>query len=174
MVRSRSTSDPTSTRSCLHQGCSDSRKEGVWFLTEIAAICLQVLYSQVSLQSWIYSIYKVYFCGVFCLQHVHVTLRVHRVRSAISWPVSVFVFRERTVDSVIAVCRATGASPLAFPVPAMDTPTTATLTLDTALTAGTTAPDKAVTGEIYLWYNTNCDTRARYQQLEVQLSQINI
>lgn len=61
-----------------------------------------------------------------------------------------FVFWEHTVGSVIAVCRATGASPPVDPAPATDTPTTATLTVDAASTAGTTAPDTPVTGELHL------------------------
>lgn len=89
------------------------------------------------------------------LQRVHVTLRVHRVRSAISWLVSVFVFRERTAGSVIAVCPVTGASPPADPAPATDTLTSATPTLDAASAAGTTPLDTPVTGELHLWCHTH-------------------
>ncbi len=63
--------------------------------------------------------------------------------------VSVFVYREGTVDSVIDVCRVTGASPPAVPAPATDTLTSVTPPPDAALTAGTTAPDTLVTGELH-------------------------
>lgn len=54
----------------------------------------------------------------------------------------------RTVGSAIAACQVTGASRLADPVPATDTPRPVTPTLAAASTAETTLRDTAVRGDL--------------------------
>lgn len=91
-------------------------------------------------------------CVLFAfLQRVCATLRDPKTPSVISWPASVCVCLERLVVSVSGVCRVTGASPPAAPALATDTPTSATLTLGAASTAGITAPAIPVIGTAVRW-----------------------